>query len=375
MRATRRGIGSVRKLNSGRYQVRYTDPFGERRTGGTFGTKALAEQELSRISRAVESGTWTPQAQSTGSSSSANKVTLRDVGEQFRSSRVNRRGQSLSESTLGEYERYLTSTLSPFIDKPIRGITAAQVESWWEAEHKRAPNQASKAYKHLNQLCVYAIKKGYLQLNPCQVEGASNYVPAVQTDVPTPKQVSIMTETAEFPWKAFFSMAAWGGFRKGELLELRRKDLERVEVEGEVWWLVSVSRGVIWKGAEPIVREPKTPGSIRTVTLPKFVTEALDEHLRGIPLGSEQLLFPNQKNPSKHQGEFEHRNAWNRAKEAAGYKGRLHSLRAFAATQYGLLGATAVELMDRLGHRDIKTAMRYQRTTGREVALLRGMEG
>jgi integrase len=184
-----------------------------------------------------------------------------------------------------------------------------------------------------------------------------------------------MLDSAKYPWKAFLSLASWGGFRKGELLELRRKDVEKVEVDGEVWWNVSVRRAVIWDGAEAIVREPKTPGSIRTVTLPGFVTEALEPHLKALPLGAEQLIFPNQINPNKHQGEFELRRAWKHAQEASGYSGRFHSLRAFAATQYGLLGATAVELMDRLGHRNVKTAMRYQRTTGREVALLRGLEG
>lgn len=375
MRATRRGLGSVRKINSGRYQVRYTDPFGTRRTGGTFATKAQAEQELARISRAVESGTWAPGATSTPGGTPSNKVTLRAVGEQWRGSRVNRRGMALSPNTLKEYERLINSTLSPFADKAIRGITPAQVEAWWSGEHRRAPNQASKAYKHLSQLCAYAIKQGYIQLSPCQVEGASNYQPATLPDVPTLEQVRIMLDSSEYPWKAFLSLASWGGFRKGELLELRRKDVEKVEVDGEVWWNVSVRRAVIWDGAEAIVREPKTPGSIRTVTLPGFVTEALEPHLKALPLGAEQLIFPNQINPNKHQGEFELRRAWKHAQEASGYSGRFHSLRAFAATQYGLLGATAVELMDRLGHRNVKTAMRYQRTTGREVALLRGLEG
>jgi hypothetical protein len=35
------------------------------------------------------------------------------------------------------------------------------------------------------------------------------------------------------------------------------------------------------------------------------------------------------------------------------------------------LNPTSKELMDRFGPRDIKTAMRYQRTTGRDAELLR----
>lgn len=374
MGTTRRAIGSTRKLNSGRYQVRYTDPYGSRRTGGTFATKALAEQELGRIIRAVESGTWTPGGETTEGISSS-KVTLRNIADKWRASRVNKRGMPLSPNTLKEYERLVNSTLSPFADRPIRGITPAQVESWWSGEHRRAPNQASKAYKHLSQLCEYAIKQGTLQMSPCRVEGASNYQPAALPDVPTLAQVRIMTASAEYPWKAFLTLAAWGGFRKGELLELRRKDIQQEDFDGEEWWTVSVRRAVIWDGTEAIVREPKTPGSVRSVTLPAFITEALEEHLKRIPLGAEQLLFPHVTDPSRHQGEYEMRGAWKAAQEAAGFTGRFHSLRAFAATQYGLLGATAVELMDRLGHRNIKTAMRYQRNTGRDVALLKTLQG
>lgn len=374
MGSTRRAIGSTRKLNSGRYQVRFTDPYGERRTGGTYATKALAESELGRIIRAIEGGTWTPQGiKSEGVPST--KVTLRDVGDKWRSIRVSKRGMSLSPRTLSEYERLVSSTLSELADRPIRTITSSQVERWWAEQHKRAPNQASKAYKHLNQLCEYAIKQGILQLNPCQVEGAANYKPATMPEVPTIEQVRIMTDVAEYPWKAFYTMAAWGGFRKGELLELRRKDLEEVEIDGATWWAVRIRRGVIWQKAQAIVKEPKTAAGIREVLLPEFTSEAINAHLKAIPLGPEQLLFPNLLNPSKHQGEFEMRDTWRRVQEASGFKGRFHSLRGFAATQYGLMGATAVELMARFGHRNIETAMRYQRTTGRDVALIRGIQG
>jgi integrase len=367
----RRGIGSIRKERSGRYQVRFTDPYGTRRGAGTFATKALAEQELQRVSRAIEAGTWVPGSAATISGIPSTQLTLANLGEQWRSLKVNRRGLALSPNTLSEYERLITSTLSPFTHKPLRSITASQVQAWFAAERKRAPNQASKAYKHLSQLCEYAIKQGYLQLNPCQIEGAGSYLPATIPDVPTLQQVRLMLEDASYPWKAFFTLGAWGGFRKGELLELRRKDVEEVDLDGDVFYNVKVRRGVIWDGAQAIVREPKTPGSVRDVLVPALVSEALREHLTRIPLGADQLIFPNQKNPSKHQGEYEVRSAWKRAQEVSGYKGTLHSLRAFAATQYGLLGATTVELMDRLGHRNVRTAMRYQRTTGREVALLK----
>ena len=58
-------------------------------------------------------------------------------------------------------------------------------------------------------------------------------------------------------------------------------------------------------------------------------------------------------------------------KREARFKRRFHSLRTYAATEFAKLSPTNQELMDRFGHRDIKTAMRYQRTTGRDAELLR----
>jgi hypothetical protein len=62
-----RGFGNIRKLQSGKWQVRYTDPQGLARTGRiTFSSKREAEFELSKIREAIERGTWqvdqSPQA-------------------------------------------------------------------------------------------------------------------------------------------------------------------------------------------------------------------------------------------------------------------------------------------------------------------------
>jgi hypothetical protein len=125
--AGRRGLGSIRKLPSGKYQVRYTDPLGIRRTARTtFQTKSLAEFELTRIRGAIESGTWhidqTPQA----GDLDPKTLTLKELAAHWRSQQVTSKGFPLSPNTLGEYQRLIERVLVGFANQPIRQITRQQ---------------------------------------------------------------------------------------------------------------------------------------------------------------------------------------------------------------------------------------------------------
>jgi integrase len=370
----KRGLGTIRVLASGRYQLRYTDPNGRQKSGGTFGTKTAAERALANISQAIDNGTYRERQGVYEGDIDPRTLTLVDLGTYWRKLRRNRRGQPLSPNTLAEYERLVAVVLEPLSNRPVREITTGQVAKWWEPESRRAPRQANAAYKHLNTLMKYAVKNHWLQENPCDIEGANVYVADQQPDVPTLEQVEIIEQVTAEPYRTAFALAAWGGLRKGEILELRRKDIERVKDDaGQTWLIVNISRGVVWDNREPQVRIPKTAGSIRKVTLPQRVNEIVTRHLASIPLQPDALLFSSDPQGKTHWAEWRINKPWERSRALAGYAGSFHSLRAFAATQYGLQGATVAELMDRLGHRNVKTAMRYQRTTGREMNLLTGM--
>ena len=224
---TRRGLGSIRKLPSGKYQVRFTDPFGIRRTARTtFQTKALAEFELTRIRGAIESGTWhidnTPQA----GDLNPQTLTLKDLAAHWRSQQVSSKGLPLSPNTLNEYQRLIERVLVGFADKPIRQITRQHIEQWRAPELKRAPNQAVKAYKHLKTLMTWAHKRNWIAINPCDIERGSAYTPS-EPPAPTKQQVQIMVENTEGSTQAILALAAFGGLRKGDILELRRKDKKR----------------------------------------------------------------------------------------------------------------------------------------------------
>jgi integrase len=134
---------------------------------------------------------------------------------------------------------------------------------------------------------------------------------------------------------------------------------------------IKIQRAIIWLPVGQVeVRLPKWE-SLREVLLPPHVSALIEGLLDKTSFDTEALLFPrNSKRPYDHVGNHKITRIWTKAREAAKYKGSLHSLRSFAGTQYAVAGATLRETMERLGHSSSTTAMRYQKAVGREVNLV-----
>lgn len=371
-RATRRILGTIEKRENGRFRLRYTDPNGRRVTAGTYTSRQAAEVELSRIVWSIESGDYSKRAATQIGDLDSKTATLRQLAEYWRTTKT-RNGQPLAITTLREYERLVVNVLASFADTPVRLITAGQIEKWWGPEHLRAPNQAAKAYKHLKTLMAFAVKRNWIRESPCVIEGATSYRPAMRPEVPTAEQVEIMLRESSEPFDVVVALAAWGGLRKGEIFELRRRDLSFIESEGETFALVQIERAVTWDKRQAITKVPKTEGSIRAVTLPAFLTEMFKRHLATVAAFPDALLFERRPGTNEQWSGYQLRPEWERVRAVAGFKGSFHSLRSYALTEFAQLNPTLFELMVRGGHRNVKTAMGYQRATGREIELLRGL--
>jgi integrase len=283
---------------------------------------------------------------------------------------VSSKGRPLSPNTLNEYQRLIESTLREFANKPIRSITRQQIEAWRVPQMAQAPNQAVKAYKHLKTLLTFAQKRHWIAHNPCDIERGTAYTPK-EPEAPTNKQIELMLNNALEPFRTILIFGAFGGLRKGEILELRRKDISTLKEGGDKFIQVSVSRAVIWDKGEAIVSEPKTQAGIRDLLMPLETTDDILKHLKATSISPEALLFPRRAGSEQHWGEYQIKPHWEKIRALAGFNGRFHSLRAYASTEFAKLNPTDRELMERFGHRNIVTAQKYQRTTGREAQLLR----
>src|SRR5215472_3638840 len=109
-----RRFGNIRRLPSGRYQVRYLGPDGQMRSyPQTFERKAVADRALSLTEAQMVRGEWSdPQR---------NKVKLRDYGDAWITQRP-----GLRVRTIDLYRWLLGKHITPYLgDVPIGTISIA----------------------------------------------------------------------------------------------------------------------------------------------------------------------------------------------------------------------------------------------------------
>lgn len=370
-RRQRRGFGQLRKLPSGNWQASYIAPDGKTyNANNTFKTKALGDIWLAEQQTRIAKGDWDNQLHQAESAAKAGKgLTLGDMAAEWRENRQNQEGKFLSPTTRAEYERMMRTTLAPFANKPIRSITTDQIQSWLTPLKKKTPNMAAKSYSHLSTLMRFALRRKWIDLNPCDIDFAATYR-ADKPEIPTLQQVERMTTNAKPEWKALIALAAWSGLRKGELLALRREDLVIHDFNGQTAIQLNVVKSVVIVGGEAIVKGPKTKSSVRTVFLDPRANATVLQHLESVGPSPESLVFPAPGSTEKFVSHGGFNRIWYPIRASSDYAGRFHSLRGFALTQFGLTGATAEEIRERGGHTDIRVSARYQHTTGREWELL-----
>ena len=145
-------------------------------------------------------------------------------------------------------------------------------------------------------------------------------------------------------WLAF-QILFWTGMRIGELLALEIND---VNLQTRV---ISVTKSYQRLRGKDIITPPKTPKSIRDITIPEFLVEDIRDYLddRYEPEPDEPLLPITKTFLEK---EFQ------RGINASGVKKiRIHDLRHSHASLLIELGFSPKEIADRLGHEKIETTL------------------
>ena len=211
---------------------------------------------------------------------------------------------------------------------------------------------------------------GYIEANPCRIRGAGVTRAAHKT---TPATVAeIETITAKMPERLQLSVtcASWLAMRLGEILELRRGD---VDPDAAV---VRVRRALVRVGGTLQTDTPKSTAGVRDIAIPPNLIERFRDHLvLHVGPGEDALLFPSSADPTRwHQSKrlYEH---YREARAAAGRPDlRWHDLRHSGAVLAALTGASLAELMGRLGHSTPHAALRYQHVaSGRDQAVAAAM--
>jgi integrase len=359
-RRERRGFGSVRRLSSGRWQVRYRDLSGVMHTGPhTFASKTDASRYLAMVEADLHRGAWADPK--------LGRITLAEWAKRWQATTTN-----LRPTTRDLYGYLLRRFLLPTFGKAsLSSIDVLAVRSWLaslEGQGVSASTRA-KAYRLLSRVLGAAVEAGYLLRNPCTVKGAGQER-APEMRFATVVQVAALAEAIDPRYRALVLVAAYGGLRWGELVGLR---VRRVDL---LHGRVVVAEQVAEVNGRLIPGPPKTEAGRRTVTLPAAAAVALAEHLAEYAEpGPDGLVFPAPEGGYLRRSNFSRR-SWVPATRAAGVEGlRLHDLRHSAATLALAAGANTRELMERMGHTSPAVALRYQHVmAGRDQAIAAALD-
>jgi integrase len=354
----RRRFGNIRKLPSGRYQARYLGPDGvERKAPHTFDKESQARKWLTLVESEIIRGEWVPPE--------AGEVELAAYALGWISER------KLARRTREGYEDLNRLHIAPYLGELALGeIRPSTVRSW---RSKLLGNgvpepQAVKAYSLLRAILNTAVREDeIIRQNPCRIKGYDSYH---TPERPTATIAQVLGLAAAMPprFEALLLVAAFSGLRWGELVALRRCDVDVVAGSVRVPRKMAVVRG----GVE--VGPPKSEAGVRVVSLPEMAMAALLVHLDQFTEGEpDALVFTGEKGGVLRTANFQRAVKWTATLRQLGFPEgfHFHDLRHTGNTLAAASGASTRELMHRMGHASMRAALIYQHATSerdREIA-------
>jgi integrase len=341
MAKKRRRFGYVRKLPSGRYQASFIGPSGLRQTApGTFRTKTDAGRWLSAAEADILRGAWVNEDLGRQTFGNYARAWLRDhprMGPRYRET----------------CERNLRLHLASLHDMPLRALTPVVVREWHASALRGGGGRVSiqQAYRFLRAVMNTAVRDGAIVKNPCQIAGAGTDR-AKERPVASPAEVVALVEAITPRYRAAVLLAAWCGLRRGEVLGLRREDVDLAA--GVV--TVRRNRVELLETGAAFDADPKTDAGKRRVTIPPHVLPVLAEHVTSWA-GPDRVFVGRDGRPMRGDAV---RQAFDRARRKADMPGfRFHDLRHTGQTMAAATGATIKDLMRRLGHASPAASYRY----------------
>ena len=363
-KTTRRSWGKLRTIGSGRIQASYVCPLDGLRYNAphTYDNRMDAESWLADEKRLIDQGMWTPPAER-AKKRARSTITVEEYAKNWLQER------DLAPGTRDLYETVARKRIYPTLgDMMVVEMTPAVVRRWWAGLDKQYATACRHAYSLLRSIMNTAVEDKLLSETPCRIEMKAPHERDVEAL--TPAELDVVAAEVPEHYRAAVYALAWTSVRFGELIELRKKDIED---DGDVMRF-RVRRGAARVGKKMVVGDTKTVRSKRPVTVPPHVAVLLRDHMKNHShKGPEAFLFTTTRGLRLSKSAMT--NSLKKGYHKIGRADlRIHDLRAVGATYAAQAGATTKELMARLGHATPRMAMKYQMASeARDAAIAAAM--
>ena len=353
-----RRFGSIRQLPSGRYQVRYPGPDGRIRSHPeTFARKGDASRTLAVLEGQLAHGTWIDPERA--------NVTLGDYAEAWIAQRPGLRCRTI-ELYRGSLKRHVMPHLGGV---PLGKIDSAMIRQW-RAQllgNGTSVSEAAKAYRFLRAVLMTATDDQIIPRNPCRVRGAGTERPEERPVLTVRQVLDLADRMPADEFRVMVLLAAFASLRWGELVALRRCDVDAVA------GTVSIRRQFVeLDTGQIIVSPPKSATGVRTLAIPVAILGTIRVFLAaGTGQPDDALLFTGARGGVLRRSNFRRAVRWSAAVAAIGAPGlHFHDLRHTGNALAAAGGASLRDLMDRMGHDSVRAAMIYQHATTEASRLI-----
>ena len=344
-----RRFGSIRRLPSGRFQIRYPGPDGRLRTGSdTYSSKPAADKALSLVEGQLITGDWTDPQRS--------KIKLQVYAEKWIEQRPNLRAR-----TIELYQWLLAKHIGPYLGGVAIGKITPELVREWRATLLAdgvSLSATAKAYRLLRAVLMTATEDRIIPRNPCRIRGGGDEQPAERPVLTVAQVFELADRMNDHRFRALVLLATFASLRWGEAIALRRCDIDLAVRT------VSIRRQYIETTSHLAIGPPKSRAGTRTVGIPRTIIPALQEHFDTY-VGAEDtaLVFTGARGGVLRRGNFRRGSGWAKTVAALGVPGlHFHDLRHTGNT-LAAPGTSLADLKARMGHDSARAAMIYQHAT------------
>ncbi len=236
-----------------------------------------------------------------------------------------------------------------FGNMKLTEIKATHVRDWQNELIKKGYKETylRTVNNQLSAFFNYCVKYHDLTSNPARKAGTIGKNKADEMQFYTIEEFNtFIAGLADRPQSEMaFKLLFWTGMRVGELLALTYKD---IDFENGI---IHVTKSYQRLNGKDVITPPKTPKSVRDITIPITLKNELCEYVKRIyGILPEQRIFPHTKSYLEHELRY--------GVKATGVKKiRVHDFRHSHASALIEMGVPVLEVRDRLGHEKVETTL------------------
>lgn len=220
----------------------------------------------------------------------SDKITLSDWLDSW----MTAKSSQLAPSTVDSYQRVIDVYIKPFLgNTKLIQLNAVHLRKRLSEMESGGLSLRTREYVYsiLNQALKQAVIEDILAKNCCMQVAKPRPQPKV-IQVPTPEEVGKILSHTTDRFSLIFWIAWETGMRRGEILALTWRDIDRKNKT------ISVSKAVYYKDGQTLLKPPKNSSSNRTIPVSKELIDKLtasQDNIAG-PLFTRldgQLFIPN----------------------------------------------------------------------------------